>query len=119
MSTFGAELVRLMDDRGVGVRQLARACYVNPSHVSNLRSGKARPSPELAEQIDKYLGAGGRLAALTPAASAPGLPASDEIAAIELARRAQVSDVGGGTCERLELAVDDLATAYPATAPAE
>jgi len=118
MSAFGDELTRLMAEHGTGVRELARAVYVNPSHVSNLRSGKARPSPELAGQIDRYLGAGGRLAALAPLAAAPP-PASDEIAAIELARRAQVSDVGGGTCERLELAVDDLATAYPATAPAE
>lgn len=119
MSTFGDELSRLMSERGAGVRQLARACYVNPSHISNIRSGKSRPSPELAEQIDRHLGAGGALAALAPAAGRITLPADDEIAAIELARRAQVSDVGAGTCERLELAVDDLATAYPATAPAD
>jgi hypothetical protein len=30
-----------------------------------------------------------------------------------------VSDVGVGTCERLELAVDDLATAYPSTRPGD
>jgi tetratricopeptide (TPR) repeat protein len=43
----------------------------------------------------------------------------DEIAALELARQAEASDVGNGALERLELAVDDLATAYPATAPAD
>jgi transcriptional regulator with XRE-family HTH domain len=99
MSDFGGELARLMTDRGIGVRQLARALYVNPGHVSNLRSGKARPSRELAAAIDEHLDAGGALAALAPAAgsqtaAAPG----DEIAALELARRAAASDVGDGTC---------------------
>lgn len=45
--------------------------------------------------------------------------ADDEIAAIELAARASASDVSDDTCERIELAVDDLATAYPTTAPGE
>lgn len=116
MSDFGTELARLMDARGVGVRQLARAVYCNPGHVSNLRSGKARPSPELAAAIDEHLKAAGMLAALVPAAGTPDVSAADdEIAAIELERRAVASDVGDRTCERLELAVDDLAIAYPRT----
>ena len=41
MSDFGRELARLMQVRGVGVRELARAAYCNPGHVSNLRSGTA------------------------------------------------------------------------------
>ncbi|WP_431931686.1 helix-turn-helix domain-containing protein [Nonomuraea jabiensis] len=43
----------------------------------------------------------------------------DEIDAMELARRAGASDVGRETLERLELAVDDLASAYPRTPPAQ
>ncbi|MFI6394654.1 hypothetical protein ACIBHY_39350 [Nonomuraea sp. NPDC050547] len=43
----------------------------------------------------------------------------DEIDAMELARRAAASDVGTETLERLELAVDDLASAYPRTPPAQ
>lgn len=115
---FGSELTRLMAQSGTGVRQLARELYVNPGHVSNLRNGKARPSPELAAAIDDHLGAGGKLAALASAKGTTVLPGGDEIAALELARHAEASDVGNGTCERLELAVDDLATAYPSTAPA-
>jgi transcriptional regulator with XRE-family HTH domain len=117
MSTFGSELTRLMAEHGTGVRQLARTCYVNPSHVSNLRSGKARPSPELAGQIDRLLGAGGKLAALATAREAA-LPGGDEIAAIELGRRALASDVGDGTCEQIEASVDDMAVAYHRTPPA-
>ncbi|HET9894599.1 MAG TPA: helix-turn-helix transcriptional regulator [Streptosporangiaceae bacterium] len=71
MSDFGRELARLMQERAVGVRELARAAYCNPGHISNLRSGKARPSPQLAEALDRHLGAGGTLAA-TAASSAPG-----------------------------------------------
>lgn len=117
MSDFGRELARLMTARGVGVRELARAVPCNPGHISNLRSGKAWPSPDLAASLDDRLGAGGGLAALAsrPASGAGG---GDEIAALELARRAEASDVGDATCGRIELAVDDLATAYPATAPA-
>jgi hypothetical protein len=60
--------MRLMAERGVGVRQLARAVYCNPGHISNLRSGKARPSPELAAGLDRHLSARGTLerAALQP-----------------------------------------------------
>jgi len=67
MSGFGDELARLMTARGVGVRELARIVYCNPGHISNLRSGKANPSPELAQSIDNALGAGGMLVALAPA----------------------------------------------------
>lgn len=113
MSDFGTELARLMAARGTGVRELARMIPCDPGHVSNLKNGKARPSPELAAAVDQALDAGGRLAALAGSArpSPAVLPGDDEIAALELARRAGASGVGDGTCERLELAVDDLATA--------
>ena len=119
------ELARLMQARGVGVRELARQVPCNPGHISNLRSGKARPSAGLAADLDRALGAGGALAGLAPApgrprGAGPGLSAADdEIAALELARRAGASDVGNGVVDRLELAVDDLAIAYPGTPPGE
>ena len=96
----------------------------NAGHISNLRNGKAQPSPELAQDLDDALDADGALVRLTPPAghrrrTAAGFPADDEIAAVELARRAEASDVGDGTVERLELVVDDLATAYPGTPPAD
>ena len=124
MSDFGTELARPMTARGLGVRELARMVPCNPGHISNLRSGKARPSPELAETLDEQLTAGGTLRALIPdrPPERPQLtPArddgaiTDEIAALDLVRQAEASQVGGGTVERLELAVDDLATAYPGT----
>ena len=127
MSDFGGELARLMTARCLGVRELARMVPCNPGHISNLRSGKARPSPELARTLDDRLDAGGALAALAPGA-APRRPqpaasvrdgVAEEIAALDLARLAELTEVGTGTVERLELAVDELATAYPGTPPAE
>jgi transcriptional regulator with XRE-family HTH domain len=112
MSDFGAELTRLMDGRGTGVRELARLVPCNPGHVSNLRSGRNRPSQEMAARLDEVLGAGGALLALALALPSAA-PAGDEIAALELARRAGASDVGDYVCEGLEAAVGAFATAYP------
>jgi transcriptional regulator with XRE-family HTH domain len=125
MSAFGRELARLMEARGLGVREVARRVPCNPGHISNLRSGKAHPSPELAGNLDTALGADGTLAALAPAQRKHRVPvpdlagADDEIAALEFARRAEASDVGNSVVEQLELTVDDLATAYPGTPPAD
>ncbi|MGH3889239.1 MAG: hypothetical protein ACRDSZ_22225 [Pseudonocardiaceae bacterium] len=48
------------------------------------------------------------------------VPAVDgELEALELSRRVAASDVGDETVSRLELAVDDLATRYPSTQPAD
>lgn len=117
MSEFGRELARLMEAHGIGVRELARAIPCNPGHVSSMRSGRDRPSPGMAARLDEVLAAGGALIALARDGNTAAAP--DEITALELARRAEASDVGDGMCERLELAVDDLATAYPRNPPGE
>ena len=109
MSEFCRELARLMRERGTGVRELARLVPCNPGHVSNLRNGKARPSPELAQILDDILGAGGALAALAAAGSRPG-PVGD-LQLIELARRAEASDLGVGTLELLAVSTDRLCRA--------
>lgn len=43
----------------------------------------------------------------------------DELAALELARRAEASEIGNAVVERLELMADELASAYQGTAPAD
>ena len=110
MNDFGTELARLMGARGVGVRELARRVHYNAGHISNLRNGRARPSPELAADLDVALGADGSLAVLAPPPSRP--QAADDSAGetglIELARQAEVSDLGGGTIELLQGAADGL-----------
>ncbi len=104
MSDFGGQLARLMTARCVGVRGLARMVPCNPGHISNLRSGKARPSPELARLLDDRLDAGGTLAALAPEpvphrtqpAASGDDGVAEEIAALDLARLAELTEVG--TC---------------------
>ncbi|SFB50408.1 hypothetical protein SAMN05216266_114183 [Amycolatopsis marina] len=46
-------------------------------------------------------------------------PSDDELAALDLARRVAVSDVGDETLTRLEAVVDELATAYPRATPSD
>lgn len=115
MSDFGRELARLMAARDVGVRELARMVPCNPGHISNLRSGSARPSVELAAQLDAILEAGGGLAALAAEAS-PVVPGGD-LGLIELARRAEASDLGSGTLELLQQSADRLCRDYPVVDP--
>jgi transcriptional regulator with XRE-family HTH domain len=62
MSDFSEKLRRLMEDRGTGVRELAREVPCNPGHLSYLRSGKRGPSPQIASRLDDILRAGGSLA---------------------------------------------------------
>ena len=87
--------------------------------ISRLASGKQRPSQRIAARLDEVLDAGGSLAALPSPVPVPAQAGQagfdDEIAALELSRRASATDVGEATVERLELAVDGLAVAYHRT----
>ena len=60
---FIAELIRLMDVRGIGVRELARRTNYGPGYISHLRHGKKRASPEAARRFDAALTAEGHLVA--------------------------------------------------------
>lgn len=77
MGDFAGELSRLMALRGVGMRELARRVPCNAGHISNLRSGKKRPSRQIALRLDEELAGGGRLAVyarepVSPGAARPG-----------------------------------------------
>lgn len=117
MSDFGAELTRLMTAQGTGVRELARRVHYNPGHISNLRTGRARPSPELAADLDAALEADGALVALAPPRRQPARADDSHLELIELARRAEASDLGSGTIELLQGAADGLARQYTAADP--
>lgn len=64
MSVFSDELCLLMAERHMGVRELARLVPCNSGYISNLRSGRKRPSPQVAARMDHILAAEGRLAGL-------------------------------------------------------
>jgi tetratricopeptide (TPR) repeat protein len=71
----------------------------------------------VARHLDAVLDAAGRLANLVAAPTVA--MADDEVDAWELARRVEASDVSAETLDRIELAVDDLASAYATTVPGE
>lgn len=69
---FAGALRRLMDERGLSGKALARQVPCDPAYVSRLANGRQRPSARIAQRLDVVLGAGGELAAL--ARSEPHLP---------------------------------------------
>ena len=113
MSDLGSELRRLLAERGMSLRDLARHVPCDSGNLSKIARGQKRPSPELAARLDEVLGAGGGLAALAPAV-APGVLVTD-LDLIELARRAEASDLGSGTLDLLNVAVDGMCGDYPGT----
>jgi hypothetical protein len=116
MNGFAVRLAALMARRGIGVRALARQVPCNHALISRYLNGHQVASPGMAARLDALLAAGGELVALAGPAQ-PGPGADDEITAVELARLVTASDIGTVTVERVEQAVDDLAVAYPGTAP--
>jgi transcriptional regulator with XRE-family HTH domain len=123
MDGFAGVLRALMSERGISANALARQVPCDKALISRYRSGQQPPSPRMARLLDNALGAGGQLAAAARRSEVRAGDAGtdgidDEIAALELARRAAASDVGTATVERLEQVVDSLAIAYPGTPPA-
>ena len=123
---FAAELRRLRALTGLSLAELARAAHVNRGYVGHVEHGQRWPSRSVAATLDDAVGARGALLAAWEAADTqPALPSvgipgdTAELEAVELARRVTASDLGGQTLARLEAAVDDIATAYPAAAPAD
>lgn len=126
---FGAELRRSRDCAGLSLGELARLAHVNRGYVGHIEHGQRWPSRRIVEALDTALGARRTLLDAWSAAEAsrrtalvraPVDPVDvAELEAVELARRVAASDLGGEVLARLEAAVDDLATAYPVTAPDE
>jgi tetratricopeptide (TPR) repeat protein len=85
MSDFSEKLRWLMEDRGAGVRELAREVPCNPGHLSYLRSGKRRPSPQIASRLDEILRAGGSLAVSAERAGRATMPKEVSHPALTLA----------------------------------
>jgi transcriptional regulator with XRE-family HTH domain len=65
--TFGERTRALMDERGVGVRQLAAMAPCSPGYLSRVLRDLKRPSDQMAQALDEALDAGGELVALVPA----------------------------------------------------
>ncbi|MFI5792320.1 helix-turn-helix transcriptional regulator [Streptomyces sp. NPDC051677] len=124
-------LVQRRKASGYTQEQFADALKVDRTTVQRWEKGEVDPQPHQRPKMSKLLQLTSKeldellTADILPVASAPGwnVPAQpandDEMAAWELARRVQASDVGSTTLTRLERAFDDLATAYPVAPPRE
>ncbi|GDY32888.1 ATP-binding protein [Gandjariella thermophila] len=64
--TFGAELRRWRQHRGLSLRRLARLVSYSPGHLSKVEHGSKPPTVELAKACDRVLGTGGQLTELVP-----------------------------------------------------
>ncbi|MGP2437034.1 helix-turn-helix transcriptional regulator [Streptomyces sp. JW3] len=131
MAVKRQRLARRRKASGYTQEEFAEALRVDRTTVQRWERGDAEPQPHQRPKLAKLLRLTSRgldelLAAdVLPAADTSGWlchgePADDaEVAAWELARRVQASDVGPETLTRLETAFDDLAMAYPVTPPVE
>ncbi|WP_406306661.1 helix-turn-helix domain-containing protein [Streptomyces sp. NBC_00885] len=124
-------LVQRRRASGYTQEQFADALSVDRTTVQRWERGEVDPQPHqrpkmakllqlTSRELDELLAADTLPVAAAPSWITPTQPANDdEVAAWELARRVQASDVGPETLTRLERTFDELATAYPVTPPAE
>lgn len=119
--SFAGELRALVAARGISGNELARRVPCDPALISRYLSGRQPPSVRMAARLDDVLKAGGKLVAAAQDAPSVvlGGTASDELEAIDLARRCTTSDAGEAAVTRLEQAADDLAIAYASARPAD
>lgn len=108
MDDFSGTVRKALATRGISIRGAARELHYDPAYVSRVLNGRQTPSADLTHALNEFLGL---------SLDVPAEPHDDELDAWELARRVQSSDVGAVTLDRLEMAFDELAMAYPRTSP--
>ncbi|GAA2641732.1 helix-turn-helix domain-containing protein [Streptomyces vastus] len=116
---------------GYTQEQFADALKVDRTTVQRWEKGEVDPQPHqrpkmakllqlTSRELDELLTADVLPVTAGPSWIVPAQPANDdEMAAWELSRRVQASDVGDETLTRLERTFDELAMAYPVTPPAD
>ncbi|QIS20925.1 helix-turn-helix domain-containing protein [Nocardia terpenica] len=106
----GARLRAAREALGISLSAMSARTHFSKSLLGQLETGQRRVRPEHVSAYADALGIGSELFVE---------PADGERAAAEWMQRVAASDIGGDTLDQLELAVDDLASAYPTTAPAD
>jgi tetratricopeptide (TPR) repeat protein len=85
--TFSKEVRRMMAERRVGLRELARQVHYDPGYLSKIVNGRKAVSGDLARRLDAALGAGGVLAAFRTSPDLRGTFACDDQERLILAAR--------------------------------
>lgn len=114
---FTETLRRLRAERQLSLRDLARVSHFSKSYIHDLETGRKQPTPDVAAHLEEALQADGQLAAMVTTGDPLLTIDKDGLNAIELARRVAATDISAETLDRLEQAVDNLATAYATTLP--
>ncbi|MFK3980939.1 multiprotein-bridging factor 1 family protein [Micromonospora sp. NPDC050397] len=115
-SPFGEGLRRHRLARGLSIRGLANLAHRGKSHIQELESGRKKATVDTARHLDALLGAHGHLVALASTSAPEAIRGEDE--ALELASLLDASDITSELVDRFEVAVDDLASSYATTPPA-
>ncbi|MET9490147.1 helix-turn-helix transcriptional regulator [Nocardia sp. NPDC006630] len=106
----GARLRAAREAAGLSLSALAARTHYSKALLGMLETGQRQVWPEHVSAYADALGIGCALFVE---------PSDGEQAAAEWIERVALSDIGGDALDRLELAVDDLAAAYPTTPPGE
>lgn len=138
---LGRQLAAMRRASGHNQHQLAGLVHYTRSSIANIEVGRQHPPREFWVLCDAVLATGDTLTAawdqieameqarrrvadrlLLPSDAAIVAVSSDtddELAALEFIQRVEASDLGEETLDRLERIVDELATKYSVTPPAE
>lgn len=119
MPSFGELMREALEAQGYSLRAACKAMHRDPAYPSRVRSGKEAPSLELARDLDALLGGERFVQTLTAGDRPSSQDACDALAAVELARQASISEVGGETIDLLEATFDDLAIQYQGKRPTD
>lgn len=124
-ASFASQLAALRSRAGLSLAGLGTAAHVARGYVHHIEHGRRWPTQRVANALDKALNADGvLLAAWQAAGEMPRVRSTgsdDEVATelLELAARAEASDLGPTTLDLMDLSVDQLARAYTLIPPAE
>ncbi len=120
---FAAELARRRADAGLSLADLAKRAHLHRGYAGNVEHGKRWPTETVARALDAALDADGALLATWDAANrvphvrtTNGQPPTE---LLELAARAQASDLSRTTLDLLDARVDTMARAYTRLPPGE
>lgn len=122
---FAAELAHRRAEADLSLADLASRAHVHRGYVHRIERGERWPSYTVVRALDTALRADGALLATWQAANRVPYGRStsgDEeqaVEVLELAVRAEASDVGPTTLDLVDLSVEELARAYTREPPAE
>lgn len=117
---FAAELARRRADAGLSLANVADRAHINRGYLHNVEHSRRWPTEAVARALDTALDAGGTLLATWQAADQVPRARIDDgqpTELLELAARAQASDVSQTTLELLDTSVDTLARSYTRQRP--